>query len=169
MQGIYKITNTINGKVYIGSSINIQKRLQDHKTNLRKNKHINLYLQAEYNEYTEDSFSFESLHECENILFWEGRFIDAYISYNPKYGYNTKRIDINVRSIKNPENFKDILEERKKFNIERNKSKHKKMLEKRKPRTLKPKVILTPEEIKIKQRRKERRQWHKEHPDFKIS
>ena len=30
--GIYKITNKINGKCYIGQSIKIEKRWSDHKT-----------------------------------------------------------------------------------------------------------------------------------------
>lgn len=31
MIGVYKITNNINGKVYIGQSININKRWKEHK------------------------------------------------------------------------------------------------------------------------------------------
>ena len=31
MVGIYKITNLINNKVYIGQSVNIKKRIADHK------------------------------------------------------------------------------------------------------------------------------------------
>ena len=34
--GIYKITNTVNGKFYIGSSKNIEIRWRVHRRNLRK-------------------------------------------------------------------------------------------------------------------------------------
>jgi predicted GIY-YIG superfamily endonuclease len=37
--GIYKITNTINGKYYIGSSTRIEHRIQEHKCYLGQNKH----------------------------------------------------------------------------------------------------------------------------------
>jgi len=43
--GIYKITNLKNGKVYIGSSKNIKRRLIEHKSRLKNNKHINKYFQ----------------------------------------------------------------------------------------------------------------------------
>ena len=33
--GIYKITNLLNGKCYIGQSINIQKRWTNHKTSYK--------------------------------------------------------------------------------------------------------------------------------------
>ena len=33
MIGIYKITNIINGKTYIGQSVNIEKKFKTHKTN----------------------------------------------------------------------------------------------------------------------------------------
>ena len=49
MIGIYKII--INNKVYIGSSFNIQRRLIQHKSNLKNNKHDNQHLQNAYNKY----------------------------------------------------------------------------------------------------------------------
>ena len=39
MIGIYKIENKVNGKVYIGQSVNIESRWKGHKSNLRNNKH----------------------------------------------------------------------------------------------------------------------------------
>ena len=35
MIGIYKITNIVNGKVYIGSSKNVEDRINKHKSNLK--------------------------------------------------------------------------------------------------------------------------------------
>lgn len=42
--GIYMLLNTKNGKRYIGSSINIRKRLWEHRALLRHNKHDNPHL-----------------------------------------------------------------------------------------------------------------------------
>lgn len=70
--GIYCIT--INSKQYIGSSINIKKRLIQHKSDLKNNKHCNPYLQNAFNKYNEfiveylellDSVSIEKLVERE--------------------------------------------------------------------------------------------------------
>jgi group I intron endonuclease len=58
MEGIYKIENIINGKLYIGSSVNIDKRIKRHKNDLIKNKHINCYLQREFNKYGIHSYIF---------------------------------------------------------------------------------------------------------------
>ena len=46
--GIYIIRNTVNGKIYIGSAVNLEKRLYEHFWALRKNKHINKYLSLIY-------------------------------------------------------------------------------------------------------------------------
>ena len=54
--GIYCIMNTINSKKYIGSSINIQYRLQKHRSLLRGNYHTNNYLQNSWNKYGEKNF-----------------------------------------------------------------------------------------------------------------
>lgn len=59
MVGIYKIENNKSGKIYIGSSINIEKRFKRHKNDLLNNKHKNTHLQREYNKYGLDSFIFE--------------------------------------------------------------------------------------------------------------
>ena len=41
ISGIYEIINLVNGKSYIGSSVDIRKRKWEHLHALRKNKHIN--------------------------------------------------------------------------------------------------------------------------------
>lgn len=45
MSGIYQIYNPINNKRYIGSSINVERRLKEHLRNLEKNRHCNDHLQ----------------------------------------------------------------------------------------------------------------------------
>ena len=54
--GIYKIECNVNDKkyVYIGKSIDIDKRWHDHIYELKNNKHNNIFMQKLYNKYEED-------------------------------------------------------------------------------------------------------------------
>lgn len=56
--GIYQITNIKNGKYYIGSSINITKRWDNHLENLIYNTHMNYKLQEDFNKYGIEAFNF---------------------------------------------------------------------------------------------------------------
>ena len=51
--GIYKITNTINGKCYVGQAIDIRRRLMEHANNKHKNK-VALY--KAFDKYSVDRF-----------------------------------------------------------------------------------------------------------------
>ena len=57
--GTYKIININNGKYYYGSSINVHKRLHQHKAELQKNCHHCIHLQRAYNQDGEQSFLFQ--------------------------------------------------------------------------------------------------------------
>ena len=59
IHSIYKITNIINNKIYIGSAIDTYNRFSKHKSQLNKNKHHNSYLQNSWNKYGEQNFKFE--------------------------------------------------------------------------------------------------------------
>lgn len=59
--GIYKITCKANSQFYIGSSINIRERWQQHLSLLRGNRHSSTYLQNSYNKYGENTIKFEVL------------------------------------------------------------------------------------------------------------
>ena len=61
--GIYKITNTENNKVYIGESLDIHRRWDEHKYDLLHNKHCNYLLQNDFNKYGIDMFNFEIIQE----------------------------------------------------------------------------------------------------------
>lgn len=57
--GVYKITNNISGKIYIGESENIDRRWKEHLTDFENNNHCNKQLQTDFNNYGKDSFTFE--------------------------------------------------------------------------------------------------------------
>ena len=63
---IYKIENTVNGKVYIGQTNDPEQRKRAHFGGLKRNKHENPYLQSAWNKYGEDSFYFEVIDGGEN-------------------------------------------------------------------------------------------------------
>ena len=56
--GIYKIENLVNGKVYIGSSVCLDKRKQNHFIQLKNSNHDNSYLQRACNKYGIDNLKF---------------------------------------------------------------------------------------------------------------
>ena len=39
--GIYQIRNLVNGKIYVGSAVNLRARMQSHFGELKNNKHNN--------------------------------------------------------------------------------------------------------------------------------
>lgn len=57
--GIYKIENIVDGKKYIGSAVDLNKRKNVHYSSLRNNKHHSIYLQNAFNLYGELNFIFE--------------------------------------------------------------------------------------------------------------
>jgi group I intron endonuclease len=57
--GIYRITCTTTGKFYIGSAINLRKRLYEHFRTLRLSTHSNSKMQHAFNKYGEQSFTHE--------------------------------------------------------------------------------------------------------------
>ena len=86
--GIYQIRNLVNGKIYVGSSINLRKRMKDHFRDLRNNRHANQHLQKAYNKYGLDKFVFEVLEYVEKdvLLKREQYYIDTLNVVNE--GYN---------------------------------------------------------------------------------
>lgn len=87
MIGIYKITNQVNGKVYIGQSVHIRTRWKQHKQNAQDKKQ-NTQLYSAMREYGVDNFSFEVLEECEKEKLNEREiyWISFYNSFQD--GYN---------------------------------------------------------------------------------
>jgi group I intron endonuclease len=84
ISGVYQIRNLVNGKRYVGSSINLKKREKEHIGNLKKNRHINFHLQNSWNKYGENNFIFEILEKCqsEKLLEKEQFYINLFF---PEY------------------------------------------------------------------------------------
>lgn len=103
---IYKLTNTVNGKVYIGqTSISFKKRLLKHiydaRTESKRRKH---YLQRALVKYGFDNFTVEILETCdkekldEREIYWIAHFkaTDPKLGYNCTYGGQGNRSSISL-------------------------------------------------------------------------
>jgi group I intron endonuclease len=88
LTGIYKITNLINNKCYIGQTNNIPRRWSEHKSALNRNLHHNEHLQKSWLRYGERNFKFEVLEYCslEELNTLEEFYVSKFNSY--KRGYN---------------------------------------------------------------------------------
>jgi group I intron endonuclease len=87
--GIYKFTNKINGKIYIGQSIDINARKRSHINDAYcKGKDSNCPFHQAIIKYGEDGFNFEIIEECPKELLNEREkyWIQYYNSYHN--GYN---------------------------------------------------------------------------------
>jgi group I intron endonuclease len=78
--GIYSIKSLTNGRIYIGSAINMANRIFEHTRKLKQNNHCNIYLQNTWNKYGENDLEFSVLYFCkeEDLLKNEQKFIDEY-------------------------------------------------------------------------------------------
>ena len=87
--GIYKIENKIDGKIYLGLSINIHHRMSVHLSALRKGYEENSYLQNAWNKYGESNFEFGIVETCtpEDLLEREIFLIKSLNTIRPN-GYN---------------------------------------------------------------------------------
>lgn len=95
MVGIYKITNTINGKVYIGQAIDIDQRWKTHRRNSlnQRSKEYNYPLYRAMRKYGIENFTFEVVEKCcnEELNDKEVFYIKQYNSYihsEKSNGYN---------------------------------------------------------------------------------
>lgn len=102
--GIYNIRNLINNKLYIGSSININRRWSEHKNKLKYNRHPGVYLQRSYDKYGKENFIYEVIEYIEDnskLLEREQIWLDLL-----KPEYNTCKIAGNILGTKRSEEYK---------------------------------------------------------------
>ena len=93
--GIYMAKNILNNKVYIGSTRNLRRRINNHMWNINNHKHRNIHFQNSVNKYGWDNFYFIILEECEeknNIAEREQFWIEYYKSYKKDNGYNKQPV-----------------------------------------------------------------------------
>lgn len=87
-KAIYKITNMINNKCYIGQSVNPQHRFSAHKSRARNHDyHECQALYNAINKYGENNFVLEILEWTENYNIREQELIKQYNTLSPN-GYN---------------------------------------------------------------------------------
>lgn len=63
--GVFQVKNTVNGKILLGSSLNLHGPLNAHRFMLKMGSHSNKLLQQEWNTYGSDAFVFEVLAEVQ--------------------------------------------------------------------------------------------------------
>lgn len=91
ISGIYAIKSKVDGKMYIGSAIDIFKRWSEHK-NLLKLKLHNKRLQKSWELYGEKNFEFLILERVtNNLLEIEQFYLDNFKTYKIQIGYNVNQ------------------------------------------------------------------------------
>jgi len=82
--GVYEITNTVNGKRYIGSSVDVTRRFMVHKRTLNQQTHRNEHLQRAWNLAGKQSFLFKLLFVCDSemVRYYEQTCLDK---LHPEY------------------------------------------------------------------------------------
>ena len=98
MIGIYKITNTLNGKAYIGQSNDINRRFKEHQTHGSRSR---IPLDIAIEKYGKENFLFEILEECpidklnEREQFWIEGFQTHLTGYNCNIGGDQQSVGEN--------------------------------------------------------------------------
>lgn len=116
LSGIYGIMSKETERLYIGSSINIKRRLLTHKKQLKNNCHHSRFLQNHYNKYGIGDLTFMKMKDVENtkqLIKEEQKFIDI---LNPCFNVN-KSASSCLGVIRSKETRKRISEARMRMNI----------------------------------------------------
>ena len=96
LSGIYMIKNNINGKVYIGQSVDIKKRWREHKSAAfnENSKDYDMVIYRAIRKYGLDNFTFSVLEKCpieklnEKEIYWIQKLNSKNDGYNVSLGGN---------------------------------------------------------------------------------
>lgn len=90
--GIYCIENLVSHKVYVGQSIDIEKRWKNHKNTLNRGVHRNFHLQRAWYIYGQECFNFYILELChkDELDKMECYYIEKFNSTSGDCGYNSQ-------------------------------------------------------------------------------
>lgn len=91
MAVIYRITNMLTDDFYIGSAQSFERRVWQHRYDLRRGAHKNPHMQASWNKYGEDAFVFEVLEEVpegEEVFEAENKYLHAYVGTHNCFNVN---------------------------------------------------------------------------------
>jgi len=106
VSGIYMIKNLVTGRVYVGSSVNMESRWSIHKHSLKHRKHHNSYLQNSYNKYGKEAFKFSIIEECtKDKLEEREQYWYEFFKANSKV-YNVRNDVRTCRGVKHSKEFK---------------------------------------------------------------
>lgn len=126
--GIYRIKNLVTGRVYVGSSSNIYRRMIMHRRDLVNDCHDNGHLQNSFNKHGIDNFDYTVLEtvKLEDLTvreqYWLDRYTDVYnireicesnqgIRRGPHSAEQRKKQSVAMKG-KMPSNFDDMLKKR---------------------------------------------------------
>lgn len=65
--GVYAIKNSINGKVYVGSTVDFSRRFRDHSRALCNGTHCNKHLQSAWQKHGPDAFEFQIVEQVSDV------------------------------------------------------------------------------------------------------
>lgn len=88
--GIYRATNIVNGKIWIGSAAtSLSQRYASHRSLFKRNKNSPRFQNA-WNKYGADAFMWDALMVCDRdfCIYYEQLFLDKLRPYDPSVGYN---------------------------------------------------------------------------------
>lgn len=91
--GVYQIKNLANGKVYVGSTVKLRRRIKDHLRELSGERHHSPYLQRSWKKYGPENFVVSVLEIVEGatketLIPREQHWIDHFGAANKKTGFN---------------------------------------------------------------------------------
>lgn len=115
---IYKVTNTVNGKLYIGQTRSYEdkkeraasKRLGEHFYSAKKKLERCIIFERAIRKYGKKSFKVETITYCElsSLNYLEIAYIEIYDTTNRKYGYNISKGGSGLRGYMTEERRKNI-------------------------------------------------------------